>query len=99
VNAYFCACEGEGSGDKDAAEAFETIGEGPRVSPVAATNIASWCRALACYQHNPENVESNNCNDLDDRKHKLHLTISLDAEDIYNDNNLSSNQYDRPQIS
>jgi len=88
VNAYFCACEGKGGGDEDAAEAFEAVGEGAGVSPVAAANVSSWCGALACHEHDPKDVESNDRDDLDNRKHKLHFTIPLDAEDVYNDNDL-----------
>jgi len=96
ANTHLCACEGEGGGNEDRAEALEAVGEGAGVAPIAAAYVASWCGALACYKHDAQDVERNDCNDLDDRKHKFHLTIPFDAEDVYNHNDLGTASASRP---
>ena len=55
------------------------------VMPVLATNVTT-VGATTADKHNTKNNEANNCNNLNERKYKLSLTISLYAEKV-NDNN------------
>lgn len=79
----FSTTEGEGSGNEDAAEALEAIAESFTVTPVGEANVAaSVGRNTTHIDDNAQNDEANACQDLDDGKDELNLTVCTHSKQL-----------------
>lgn len=79
----FSTTEGERSGDKDAAEALETIAEGATFTPVRDSDVAAGVSGYTANVDNySEDNETNAGHDLNNRENEFNLAICSHAEEL-----------------
>lgn len=77
----FSTSESESGGDEDGTKTLEAVVEGTGVVPVLGTNVATL-RATTTDQDDTQDDETDNGSDLDDGENELGLTVTLDTEEV-----------------